>query len=241
MKSISSSWNAGALKIACAVCAMVIIGSGVGFTQSSDLGIFTSASGVGQTPPGCAAHYDPATGAYTVTGGGANVWAKVDAFYFVWKQASGDMTLTADVQWVGTSAAIHRKAMLMVRQSLDPGSAYADAVSHGNGLTSLQFRGAADENTYQVFTQVTGTTRIRLVRSGSDFTMYAGNPGGQMTTVGPVEFVSLKDPVYVGIGVSSHVATTLETAIFSNVKFDQTAPAPAPQLSKAGGDATPHP
>jgi lactoylglutathione lyase len=186
------------------------------------LGIFTDEGGVGKTPAGCAARYDAAKGEYSITGGGANVWAAEDAFYFIWKQMTGDVTLSADVQWVGTSAVGHRKAMLMVRQSLDPGSAYADAVSHGDGLTSLQFRGAANEQTYQVITQVDGPARLRLVRKGSRYTMYAGKPGGELKPVGPVEYVSLKDPVYVGLGVCSHVATTLETAIFSNVSLEQT-------------------
>jgi len=38
--------------------------------------------------------------------------------------------------------------------------------------------------------------------------------------VGPVEYVSLPDSVYVGLAVCSHVATTVETAIFSNVKLE---------------------
>jgi hypothetical protein len=121
---------------------------------------------------------------------------------------------------VGTSAVAHRKAMLMIRQTLDAGSAYADAVSHGDGLTSLQFRGAANEQTYQVITQVEGTARLRLVRKGSRYTMYAGKPSEELKPVGPVEYVSQKDPVYVGLGVCSHVATTVETAIFSNVTLE---------------------
>lgn len=186
-----------------------------------NLGIFAGESSVGQTPPGVKAEYDAAKGEYRITGGGANVWGTADAFYFVWKQSSGDLTFSADVEWVGTSNAQHRKAFLMARQSLDPASAYADAVSHGNGLTSLQFRGAANEQTYQVFTQVEGTVRLRIVRQGSRFTMYAGKPNEELKPVGPVEYISLKDPVYVGLGVCSHVATTLETAIFSNVKLEE--------------------
>ena len=188
--------------------------------QTKSFGIFTDEGSVGQTPPGGKAAYTPANGEYRVTGGGANVWDAMDAFHFVWKMASGDLTLSADVQWVGESSAEHRKAMLMVRQNLDPSSAYADAVSHGNGLTSLQFRGAAHERTYQIFTQVDGPVRLRIVRSGSRFTMYAGKPGGELKPVGLVEYIGLKDPVYVGLGVCSHVATTLETAIFSNVKLE---------------------
>ena len=210
-------WSAGAL------CAALMAGAGAGLTETSNLGIFSNEGSVGQTPPGCQAHYDAAKGEYRITGGGANMWNAADAFYFVWKQASGDMTLSADVQWAGTSAVGHRKAAVMIRQSLDAGSAYADAVSHGDGLTSLQFRGAAGEQTYQVFTQVEGPARLRLVRQGSRYTMFAGKADGELKPAGPVEYVGLKDPVYVGLGVCSHAATTVETAIFSNVKLETAA------------------
>jgi hypothetical protein len=200
---------------------LLAIGIGVGLAQTNDLGIFTNEGSVGQTPAGVKAQYDAGKNEYRITGGGANVWGAADAFYFVWKKASGDMSLTADVQWVGTSSIAHRKAMLMIRQSLDPGSAYADAVSHGDGLTSLQFRGAANEQTYQLITQIDGPVRLRIERKGSRFTMYAGKPNEELKAVGPVEYVGLQDPVYVGLGVCSHVAMALETAVFSNVKFEE--------------------
>lgn len=209
-----------------ALCALWLAGVGAGLAQTNKLGIFDGEGSVGKTPPGCEARYDPAKGEYRITGGGANMWGAADAFYFVWKRASGDMTLTADVQWVGTSAVAHRKAAVMVRQSLDPGAAYADAVSHGDGLTALQFRGAPNEQTYEIPTQVEGPVRLRLVRKGNRFTMFAGKPDKELKPVGLVEFVSLQDTVYVGLGVCSHVATTLETAIFSNVTLEQPA---APQ------------
>jgi hypothetical protein len=185
------------------------------------LGIFTDEGSVGKTPPGCKLQYDAEKGEYRITGGGANVWDTSDAFYFVWKRISGDATLTADVEWVGTSAVGHRKAMLMVRQSLDPGSTYADAVLHGDGLTSLQFRGAPNENTYQVFTHTDGPARLRIVREGSRYTMFSGKPGDQGKLTGPVEYVRMTGPVYIGLGVCSHVATALETAIFSNVTLEE--------------------
>jgi len=202
------------------ICAALSIGAGAMRLQTSDLGIFTNEGSVGPTPPGCKTHYDAASGEYRITGGGANVWGATDAFYFVWKKASGDMSLTADVQFTGTSAAEHRKAMLMIRQSLDPASAYADAVSHGNGLTSLQFRGTAGEQTYEIFTQVPEPARLRIVRHGNAFTMYAGKPNEELKPYGPIDFVTMKGPVYVGLGVCSHVATTIETAVFTNVKLE---------------------
>jgi TolB protein len=206
-------WSAGVL----------LASAGRGLPQTRGLGIFTDEGSVGETPPECGAKYEVSAGTYRITGGGANMWNTADAFYFVWKQMSGDLLLAADIEWVGASTMGHRKAVLIVRQSLDPGSAYADAVSHGDGLTSLQFRGAANEQTYQVFTQVDGKARLKLVRQGSRYTMFAGKPGGEAKAVGPVEYVSLKDPVYVGLGVCSHVATTLETAIFSNVALETAA------------------
>ena len=105
----------------CTLSIVMALGVVVALPQANDLGIFTNEGSVGTTPPGCKAHYDSAKGEYTITGGGANMWAGSDAFYFVWKQVSGDVSLTADIQWVGTSAAEHRKAVLILRQSLDPG------------------------------------------------------------------------------------------------------------------------
>jgi catechol 2,3-dioxygenase-like lactoylglutathione lyase family enzyme len=184
------------------------------------VGIFTNQGAVGDATAGSKAEFDASKQEYRITGGGANVWDTTDAFYFIWSRMAGDFSLTADVTWPGRSATEHRKAMLMVRDGLAAGAAYADAVSHGNGLTSLQFRGVANESTYQTFINVEGPARLRLVREGSRFTMFAGKPGGELKEVGPVEYVRIKDPAYVGLGVSSHVATALETAVFSNVKLE---------------------
>jgi hypothetical protein len=210
---------------ACALCIILAAGVAVALPQTNNLGVFTNEGSVGQTPPGCKALYDASKGEYRITGGGANMWAASDAFYFVWKRVSSDVALTADIQWVGTSTAEHRKAVLMIRQSLDPGSSYADAVSHGNGLTSLQFRGTPNEQTYQVVAAEDGPARLRIVRKGTVILMYFGKPGEELKPSGPVEYIALKDPIYVGLGVCSHVATTLETAIFSNVKLEETTPA----------------
>jgi hypothetical protein len=196
----------------------------VAWPQTGSLGIYTNKGSVGQTPVGCKAEYDAAKGEYRITGAGANMWGATDAFYFVWKKVSGDVTLTADIQWVGTSSAEHRKAVLILRQSLDTGSVYADAVSHGNGLTSLQFRGAPNEQTYQIVAAEDGPSRLRIVKKGSRFTMYFGKPGAELKSSGPVEFITLQEPFYAGLGVCSHVATTLETAIFSNVKLEESTP-----------------
>jgi hypothetical protein len=182
-------------------------------------GIFEQHADVGENPKPGAIEFNAATNEYRVTGGGANIWANVDAFQFAWKRITGDVAITADVHFIGTGAVDHRKAVLMVRQTLDPGSAYADVALHGDGLTSLQFRKKAAEETEELRSDLKMPVRIRLVRRGNEFTLYAGAPGEELTATGPATVV-LDGPVYAGIGVCSHDANVLETAVFSNVRIE---------------------
>jgi len=183
------------------------------------VGIFDAHEDVGESPKKGAVEYNSAGGEYRVTGGGANIWSTTDAFQFAWKRLSGDATVTADVQFIGVGKVDHRKAVLMFRQSLDPGAAYADVALHGDGLTSLQFRPSAGAETEEVKAAVNAPRRIRIERRGNQFTMYTGNPGEELKEAGTAS-VLLSDPVYVGIGVCSHDADVLETAVFSNVKLE---------------------
>jgi regulation of enolase protein 1 (concanavalin A-like superfamily) len=187
--------------------------------SAAGVGIFDSDGAVGETPKKGSVEYNAATREYRITGGGANIWAATDAFHFVWKRLSGDVTLTADVQFSGAGAAAHRKAVLMVRQGLEPDSPYADVALHGDGLTSLQFRPTTGAITQEIRSPVTAPTRIRIERRGEQFTIYAGKPGDELKSTGTA-IVSLTDPVYVGLGVCSHNADNLETAVFSNVKLE---------------------
>src|SRR5260370_13773340 len=127
---------------------------------AAGVGIFETDGAVGETPKKGSVEYNAAAGEYRITGGGANIWASIDAFHFVWKRLSGDVTLTADVQFSGAGAAAHRKAVLMVRQGLEPDSPYADVALHGDGLTSLQFRPTDGAVTQAL--RSTGTAPLRI-------------------------------------------------------------------------------
>src|SRR2546423_1065893 len=134
------------------------------------LGPFESSGDVGVTPQKGKVEFDAGSGEYRVTGGGANIWAAADAFQFVWKKMSGDVSLTADVHFIGAGAAGHRKAVLMIRQGLEPDSAYADVALHGDGLTSLQFRptagGITQELKQEAKSDLSAPVRIRIERRG---------------------------------------------------------------------------
>ena len=183
---------------------------------AQNLGIFESHGDVGENPKAGSAAFESAAGEYRITGGGANMWAQADAFHYLWKRVSGDFAITADVRFIGDGVNAHRKAALVIRQSLEPGSAYADAAVHGDGLTSLQYRPELNAATLEKRSDLKGPMRIRIERRGNRFTMLVGKPGEPLKAGEPVT-LTLADPVYAGLGVCSHDVNVLETAVFSNV------------------------
>ena len=127
----------------------------LGSAGSTDLGIFSHQRDIGNVARTGSVNFDPPSGEYRIAGGGGNMWSTSDAFHFVWTRMSGDFTLTANVKFIGTGGNPHRKACLLVRQSLKPGSVYADVALHGVGLTALQYRDAPDAPTPPVPETVT--------------------------------------------------------------------------------------
>jgi len=160
--------------------------------------------------------FDAAAGTYTLRGSGANMWGTADAFYYVWRRVSGDVTLTADVEWRGTGGNPHRKAGWVIRQGLAPGDPYVDAVVHGDGPTSLQFRKEAGGTTEEVRSPMSSPSTLRLERRGDQFVLSVAGTGQRLQDVASAE-VALSDPVYAGLAVCSHDASVTETAVFSHV------------------------
>ena len=107
---------------------------------TTPVGIFESHADVGTVLHTGSIDYDASKHTYTISGSGENMWLAADAFQFAWKKVSGDVTLTADISFLNKSGNEHKKAVLMLRQSLDADSVYADVALHASGLTSLQFR-----------------------------------------------------------------------------------------------------
>jgi len=196
-----------------------------GFGRAKRVGAFEDHSDVGVTPKPGLAIYDSKRREYSVIGGGANMWGAADAFHFVWKRVSGDMTLLASVLLQGTEGNPHRKAGLMIRQGLGPSDAYADALVHADGLTSLQYREKEGAETLEVRAEATAPKFLRLERRGNNFTVFVADANRHFTRVGSAAVV-LHDPVYVGLAVCSHDADALQTAIFSAVQLKTQAPGP---------------
>ena len=135
--------------------------------QAAPAGPFEGHGDVGDVLHPGAFEPDAAGKVFTVSGSGENMWQTHDAFHFAWRKAAGDLSIAADVAFLGAGANPHRKACLMIRQSLDADSAYVDVAVHGDGLTSLQFRDTKGALTHEVQANVAGPRRVRLEKRGN--------------------------------------------------------------------------
>ena len=192
---------------------------------TGSLGIFEGASDVGTPSHKGSVVYNADRKEYRVTGGGNNMWGVRDDFFFVWRKVTGDVVITANLKIV-TDGVPHRKAGLIIRKDLEPGSVYADAIVHGSGLTALQWREKTDEVTRTVHFPVDGPTRLRLERRRNVVTLYAGKDGGPLVEMGNTELAPFS-PMYAGLGVCAHDDKAETTAVFSDVTVEVLPPSPA--------------
>ena len=193
------------------------------------IGIFDHHGDVGTVLHPGSVTFNPATRMYTVSGSGDNMWFAKDAFHYVWTKAAKDLSLTADVSFPAPGREPHRKACLLIRQSLDADAAYVDIALHGDGLTSLQFREAKGAATHEVQTNVRHPQRLRIEKRGKYALLYLAAKGEELRFSGAAVRLSFEEPFYVGIGVCAHNKDVVEKAEFSNVELNTTVPrAPRP-------------
>jgi TolB protein len=181
--------------------------------NDNQIGLFESSADIGDVGVAGSASFDGTT--YSVAGSGYNMWFAEDAFHYLWTKVEGDISLSADIAFVGEGADPHRKACLVLRQSLDADSVYADIAVHGDGLTSLQYRDEKGAITQEVQSNATAPTRVGIERRGN----YVSATIGGAPSGGSVR-LELTEPFYVGLAVCSHLKDVAETAEFTNVTIE---------------------
>lgn len=186
--------------------------------QNKTLGIFDEQGDVGKNVMPGTATYIPSTGQYVISGAGYNVWGDHDEFHYVWKKMKGDFILYARAEFVGGWVSYHRKVGWMVRKTLNGNSAHVNAVEHGDGLTSLQFRTSPGAQTEEHKMRLTHANILQLERKGTRYIMRAAVYGEPFQT-DTLSSLDLGDEVYVGLFVGSHNADVMETGVFNNVSI----------------------
>jgi hypothetical protein len=187
------------------------------FSQQT-IGIFDGHGDVGTNVKPGSAVYISQTQQYVISGAGYNIWGDHDEFHFLWKKMKGDFILYARAEFLGSWVDYHRKVGWMVRKSLDGNSAQVNAVEHGDGLTSLQFRRTAGAQTEEHKLKLTKANILQLERKGNHYIMRAAIYGQPFQT-DTISDIDLGDEVYVGLFVGSHNADVLETGVFDNVRI----------------------
>jgi TolB protein len=218
------------MRIGLAAAVLFILASPSGLraqTSAGPVGMFEAHGDVGTVLHSGTTEYDASTKTYTITGSGNNIWATEDDFQFAWRKMSDDVTLTANISFVGLGGVPHRKGVLMIRQSLDADSIYVDAALHGNGLTALQFRDEKGAVTHDIESNIFSTQRMRLEKRGDFFYLSLSGGSEDLHPAGASIRVPIKGPFYVGIGVCAHDKNVVETAVFSNVEVTEAASVPA--------------
>jgi hypothetical protein len=203
------------------------------------IGIFPGQSDVGSAVVPGSASYDAGTKQYTIHSAGYNVWYTRDEFRYLWKKMSGDVSLAADIAFPDPNGYGDRKAVLILRQSLDDDSKEAIVALHGAGMIQLaqraekavrvkdmEFRiggrgrpgGASPDSLVSVM-----ATRIGIEKLGDSFALFVSLEGEPMHQFGPPIHLHLDEPFYVGIGFCSHMPDKSDTAVLSNVILENSA------------------
>lgn len=188
------------------------------FAQQEVVGIFDGHTDIGDVLKPGSATYNPKTQAYEVAGSGYNIWFDHDEFHFMWKRMKGDFILYTRAAFVGEGVDPHRKIGWMARSTLEGNSPHINAVVHGDGLTSLQFRKAQGTDTEEVRSDLTGADVIQLERKGNTYIMRVAK-FGEPFVMEQVTDLNLGDEIYVGLFVGSHNKDVLEKGTFHDVRI----------------------
>jgi phosphatidylserine/phosphatidylglycerophosphate/cardiolipin synthase-like enzyme/regulation of enolase protein 1 (concanavalin A-like superfamily) len=175
------------------------------------------------------ASFDPATSTYSVTGAGADAWGTADALHYTYQSLSGDGRIVARVTSVQNTN-VWVKAGVMIRETLDPGSANAFMlVSYSKGLSSQRRTTTGGTSTSTPGAAGAAPYWIRLDRVGNTFLTYQSADGLVWSQVERYT-IPMAPAVYIGLGVTSHTTTAAATATFDNVSIVAGTPTPPPTL-----------
>ncbi|MCU0916153.1 MAG: discoidin domain-containing protein, partial [Planctomycetes bacterium] len=160
---------------------------------------------------------DRGNNAFSVTSTGSDIWGNADQFRFVYRQLSGNGSMTARVDSLIRSDA-WSKAGVMIRETLEAGSKHAATVVTPDNGVSFPSRNAS--NSASVQTNVTALKApywVRVTRTGNAFKSECSPDGKTWTQVGTNLDITMGANIYVGLCLTSHNVAAYSTAEFSNV------------------------
>lgn len=202
--------------ISCLLVALLLDGANL---SAQTAGAFKSVSDIGNGRFTGSTQYDKIQQRYILSGSGVNIWGNSDQFHFASVKLEGNFILTTFCRFEGRGVNPHRKIGLMIRESSGPGSRYADAAIHGDGLTSLQYRIKMNDLTAEVKAAQVSPDVIQLERKGDTIIMRSAKSGDPLVETGRLT-IAFKAPVDAGLFICSHDSSVIEKGVFYNFRID---------------------
>ncbi len=163
-----------------------------------------------------------AKGIFTLEGSGGGAYYVPDSLQFVYQAIQGDFTISAKVLSIENTHE-HAKAGVMIRESLNADSAFADMIVAPAGM-HFQYR-ASGENPDSKGTPESSLPRwLKITRAGDKLTGFFSEDGTNWTEWASAT-VAMADTVHVGLAQSSGIPDRSGTAIFSDVIIEKAKPA----------------
>jgi hypothetical protein len=193
------------------------------------IGMFQGQSDIGAAVVPGSASYDARTKQYTITSAGYNIWYSRDEFRYLWSKMSGDTSVAADVVFPDPKGYGDRKAVLVIRQSLEDDSKETMVGEHGVGMIHLAWRSDKGASMKDAEFRFGGTLagvkakRIGIEKRGDSIAIFVSLEGEPMHQLGPPIELHFDGSFYVGIGFCSHLPATPDTALLSNVILENSA------------------
>jgi hypothetical protein len=181
-----------------------------GFDHSLDIG--------GPTQVGTARHDG---GVYTIRGGGAHIYGKMDQFRFVCRPWTGDGEIIARIDSDPDQEARQVCAGVMFRESLTAESHHAAILLEANGKCHVKYRDAANPASACeiIGSDQPGKHWVRLVRRGNRFTAFTRRDGNPMWNLVKELELPMRSSLYVGLAVTAHDDAQLATTTIDGVSL----------------------
>lgn len=174
----------------------------------------------------------------SVTGSGADIWGKSDAFHFRTETMTGDGAIVARVTGL-TNTDGFAKAGIMFREDVSPSARAVMMLATPANNISFQYRtDPASDTQFTLAAYSVPAAWLMLARTGNQFSGFRSNDGANWTLVGTAT-LNLDPTIHVGLAVTSHNNSALATGTFDNIDLVTTAnppPPPPPPPGWTGAD-----
>jgi regulation of enolase protein 1 (concanavalin A-like superfamily) len=167
---------------------------------------------------------EPSPGAVTMSGIGTDIWGTADQFRFAYKPLSGNGSIIAKVDsLVDTDP--WAKAGVMIRETIEAGSAWACVFS--TGASGVRYQARLSANSAAISDTTIATPEqlaqhqpvwIKIERTGNDFKGYYSTDAKVWTAMAwNPQTIPMAANVYIGLAVTSHNADYPTTAQYTGV------------------------